>query len=137
MTSPLSWTPGKKTHFLPSFLPISEGLMASEADCSPLRGLCREEQAGSGFPLSLRDEPGRGKALYKGFSDAHIEKEGFNIRCWILSSTVHASHSCYSAVCNLRCSLLMLEALQCNAYITVRIMRDMFKTVLWLLSPPF
>jgi len=94
MTSPLSWTPGKNTCLLPGFLPISEGLMASEAVCSPLRVQCREEQACSGFPLSLRDEPSRGKGSYKGFSDASIEKEGFNIRCWILSSTVHTSHSC-------------------------------------------
>lgn len=94
MTSPLSQTPGKKTHLLPGFLPVSEGLMASEAVCSPLHGPCREEQACSRFPLSLRDESSRGKALYKGFSDAGIEKEGFNIRCWILSSTVHTSHSC-------------------------------------------
>lgn len=39
------------TRFLPSFLPISEGLVASEASCSSLHGLCREEQAFSGVPL--------------------------------------------------------------------------------------
>lgn len=94
MTSPLSWTLGKKPLLLPSFLPVSEGLMASEAACSPLHGPCGEEQACAGFPLSFRDEPGRRKALYKGFSDASIEKEGFNIRCWILSSTVRMSCSC-------------------------------------------
>lgn len=85
---------GRNLSFFPASCPFLKALWLPRQPAALCMDRAGEEQACAGFPLSFRDEPGRRKALYKGFSDASIEKEGFNIRCWILSSTVRMSCSC-------------------------------------------